>query len=75
MKRTIILVVSIIASTFISWTYQRNQQNESNLSALTLKNIDALASGETLRGCCVDRNSYCEAPDGTILVGYRECQL
>lgn len=51
------LLVAIVVAA--GWKYQQNI-NEVEFSDLALDNVEALASGESGRGCTYDRNAICE---------------
>ena len=51
------LLVAIVVAA--GWNYQQNI-NEVEFSDLALDNVEALASGESGRGCTYDRNAICE---------------
>ena len=53
---TALLVAIAVAA---GWNYQQNKQDV-QLSDLALKNVEALASGESGRGCTYDRNAIWE---------------
>ena len=59
MKKIILSVAVVATAAIAGWNYQQNQ-NKAEMSDLTLANVEALASGESGRGCTLDRNAICE---------------